>query len=262
MPEFKLGRLPKVISMATPSLGDVMPMASEWPPVPATGWEYAQQPDTIGMLGNDDWGICGPAGAMHWIQTTTANTMKPLRATLEQCKRLYSQVAGFDENAGPPGDNPTDQGTVLLTLLQWWKQNGIAITDYATGAEVIHKIEGWASLDLSSIPQMRWAGRMLGGLYVGIECRQNFLTDTGNWVWDPKSPRRGGHCITMPGEGSVGTHIQSWGKNIPTTWDAMLNTLDEGYAIFTPQWLDKNGRTPKEQLDLTALTAAFQKLAA
>jgi len=103
---------------------------------------------------------------------------------------------------------------------------------------------------------------MFGGLYVGINCPANFLTDTGNWVWNPKSPIEGGHCITMPGEGSVGTHIQSWGKNIPTTWDAMLNTLEEGYAIFTPQWLDKNGRTPKEQLDVAALTAAFQKLAA
>ena len=70
--------------MFTPALGDFLPRATEWPAVGPRGWEFAVPAGELEMLGNDVLGICGPAGAMHFIQTETANAGAPLHGTLAQ----------------------------------------------------------------------------------------------------------------------------------------------------------------------------------
>jgi hypothetical protein len=256
----KLGRRKAIRSMATPALGDFLAKATEWPAVKPRGWEYAVPTGELLMLGNDVYGDCGEAGAMHFIQTETANAGTPLHGTLEQTLALYSAVAGFDPKAplNADGSNPTDQGTVLLNLLQYWKNTGIEVTD-ANGKAVTHKILGWSSLDLSSIAQMRYASDVFGGTYLGIQCPASAMQNPSNWTWDPKSPIEGDHCINGVGQGGAGGKIQSWGRNIPYTWEFMLHTLDEGYVIVSPFWLNQQGKSPSG-LDLNGLLSAFDTL--
>lgn len=256
----KLGKLPAVRSMSTPALGDFLGHAAGWPLVDARGWEYAVPSGKLEMLGNDRYGICAEAGAMHFIQTETANAGLPLHGTLEQTLALYSLLTGFDRNAplNADGSNPTDNGTVLLDLLKHWRTEGIEVTD-ANGKTVVHKILGYSSLDRSSVAQMRYACDVFGGLYLGINCPRSALQDMTNWVWDSTSPNEGGHCINQAGQGADGGHVQSWGRNIPFTWEFLLNTLDESYALVSPYWLDQQGKSPSG-LDLDGLLGAFKKL--
>lgn len=249
----KLGKKKVRRSMFTPAFGDFLPRADEWPAVSPRGWEYAVPIGALEMLGNDQFGDCAEAGAMHFIQTETANVGTPLKGTLQQTLDLYSTLTGFN-----PADPATDQGTDLLSLLQYWKNTGIQVTD-AAGKIVTHKIAGFATLDVTSIAQLRYACDLFGGLYLGIQCPQSALDDTTNWVWNPSSPVVGGHCINGTGQGGAGGHIQSWGKDIPFTWEFALNTLDEAYAVVSPFWLNQQGKSPSG-LDLDGLLAAFKTL--
>lgn len=253
----KLGKKAVRRSLFTPALSDFMPKVTEWPAVSPRGWEYAVPVGEIEMLGNDQWGCCVPAAVMHFIQVETANAGTPLHGTLAQTLALYSAVTGFDPNAGPPGSNPTDQGTDWLSMMQYWQKNGVTVTD-ANGKEVLHKIIGFASLDISSVAQIRYASDLFGGLEFGIQCPQSALQDTSNWLYVPGSPIDGGHGINNAGQGSAGGHIQSWGLDIPYQWAFMQNYLDEGYVIVSPFWINQQGQTPSA-VDLDGLLAAFKQ---
>ena len=248
----KLGKKKVRRSMFTPAFGDFLPKAAEWPAVGPRGWEYAIPAGKLEMLGNDVFGCCAESGAMHFIQTETANSGTLLHGTLDQTLALYSMLTGFNKN-----DPATDQGTDLLSLLQFWKTTGIQVTD-SSGKTVLHKILGFASLDITSIAQMRYACDIFGGLYLGIQCPQSALQDMSNWLWNPSSPIEGGHCINQAGQGGAGGHIQSWGASIPFSCEFALNTLDEAYCVISPFWLNRQGKAPSG-LDLNGLLAAFKQ---
>ena len=250
---YKLGKLEPRKLLSTPAFGDYLDKATSWPGVAPRGWEYAVKPTDLEMLGNDQYGDCAEAGAMHLIQVETANTGKPLHATLKQTLDLYTAITGFNAR-----ESSTDQGTCLIDLLKYWKSEGIKVTD-ANGKVVTHKILGWASLDLNSFAQMRYASDVFGGTYLGIKCPQSAEDDTDNWTYVPDSPIMGGHCITGVGQGSAGVHIASWGMFIPATKEFMLNLMDEGYCIVSEAWLNAQGKSPSG-LDLNGLTTAMKAL--
>lgn len=250
----KLGKLPPRRLMSTPSFGDFLARRSDWPDVAPRGWEYALPATGLDILGNDTWGDCAEAGAMHLIQVQTANAGVPLHGTLEQTLDLYSAVTGFD-----PKDASTDQGTELLSLLQYWKNVGIKVTT-AGGLVVTHHILGWASLDISSVPQMRYASDLFGGTYLGVNLPESAEDDTSNWTVNPANSKIvGGHCITGVGQGSAGGHLISWGVLIPFTWNFMHQFLDEAYVVVSPEWLRANGQSPSG-LDLPGLLNAMKEL--
>lgn len=250
---FKLGKKAPRRLMSTPSFGDFLPKATAWPPVAARGWEYAVKPEEWGMLGNDDYGDCAFAGAIHLIQAQTANAGAPLHGTTDQALTAYTAVTGFN-----PDDATTDQGADLLSVLQWWKTTGFEVTD-ASGKAVNHKILGWASLDVSSIPQIRYASDLFGGIYIGLNLPESAQQDTSNWTYQPGSKIEGGHCVVPLGQGSEGGHLISWGMSIPFTWEFALQYMDEAYCVISEGWINAQGKSPSG-LDLNGLLGAMKTL--
>ena len=251
---FKLGKLAPKRKLGLPSLGDFLDKATTWPAVPAKGWEFAVPSDALSILGNDVWGDCTCAGALHLIQAQSYNTGRPIQPTTEEALTLYTAVTGFNPNAGPSGNNPTDNGAALTDILSHWKGTGI------TAAGQVHKIVGYASLDISSLAQMRYAAYTFGGLYLGINCPDACQQDTTNWNFAPGLPTDGWHCIVQLGQGSDGGHVDSWGINIPVSNSFILGYVDEAYCIITEDWISKNsGKTPTG-LDLSGLLAAMKTL--
>jgi hypothetical protein len=210
------------------------------------------------MLGNDQWGDCAEAGILHLIQAQSVNTGNPLSATTDQALALYSAVTGFDPNAGPSGNNPTDNGTALTDLLTYVKANGVEMTD-STGKTVTVEIVGSASLDISSVGQMRYAAYTFGGNYLGINCPEQCVDDTDNWNFAPGLPIAGGHCISEEGEGAAGGKIVSWGMVIPASLGFLLSYLEEGYVICSKAWVNAQDKSPTG-LDLNGLLAAMAAL--
>lgn len=250
---FCLGKLAPERLLSTPAFGDFIDKATTWPEVKPRGWEYAVPANKLDILGNDQYGDCVIAAMMHYAQAETANTSNPLTPTTQLTLEVYSAITGFDKN-----DPDTDQGTTWASALAYWKKHGIPLLD-AKGHEVIHKIIGWASLDLSSIAQQRYACDLFGGTLMGIQCPKSAEQDTSNWTYKPKSPIMGGHGINRAGQGGAGWHICSWGMWIPGTWEFSLKLADEDYAVVTPAWVDVQGKSPSG-LDLNGLLAAMKAL--
>ena len=250
---FKYGKTAPKRCLGLPSLGDFLDKATAWPFVPAQGWEYAVPASKLSILGNDLWGCCTAAGALHLIQAQSYNAGKPLVPSTADALGLYSAVTGFDQNAGPPGSNPTDNGTALTDLLAHWKSAGVAV------GGTTHKILGYAALDISSLQQMRYAAFTFGGLYLGIQCPDACQEHTDNWNFAPGLKPEGGHCVIQAGEGSAGGKIGSWGMWIPASNEFLLGYVDEGYVIVTEDWLDAAGKSPSG-LDLSGLMAAMKAL--
>ena len=250
---YRLGRLKPVRNLKTPAFGDFLNKAKNWPVVKPVGWQCAVDPSKLLMLGNDTIGDCAIAGAYHWVQTTTAHTDNPLYGTLEQCISVYSAVTGY-----VPGDESTDNETSLELFMNWWKQNGLPVMD-KNGKEVRHEIEGWANLDLTSVAQMRYAA--LHFSWHISRCQSAAERDERYLRLEicPRSPIIGGHCINQEAEGSAGGHVQTWGMNVPCTWEFLLNTLEEGYAIVSTAWVNSTGKAPSG-LDLNGLLAAMESL--
>lgn len=247
----KLGKLAPKRHLKLPSLGDFLDKATTWPVVPAQGWEFAVNASDWGMLGNDNFGCCGEAGIMHLVQAQSANAGNALHSTTDQTLALYSAVTGFN-----PDDPSTDQGTVLTDLLSYIQKNGLEMFD-STGKAVTVEIVGYASLDISSISQMRYASYALGGTYLGINCPGQCESDLSNWNFGPGLPIAGGHCIPRVGEGTAGGEIVSWGAVIPFSNEFWASYGDEGYVVLTKAFLNAQGKSPSG-LDLDGLVAAMK----
>lgn len=246
--KFKYGKKAPKRLMDMPSLGDFLSKSSIWPLVPPQGWEFAVPSSALNILGNDQYGDCAEAGALHLIQAQSYNTAKPLIPTTQDALNLYSAVTGFN-----PNDPSTDQGTALTDLLTYWQKTGITV------GSTVHKIVGYASLDITSIAQMRYATYTFGGSYLGINCPQECQEDTSNWNFGPGLPIDGGHCIIRAGEGAAGGKTGSWGMWIPTSNEFYLSYVDEGYIVVTEDWLNAQGTSPSG-LDLNGLLAAMKAL--
>lgn len=248
MATMKYGKQAPRRLLSTPSLGDFLDKATTWPAVAAEGWEYAVPANDLSILGNDDYGDCAEAGALHLIQAQSFNAGRPLIPTVQDALKLYSAVTGFNQN-----DPSTDQGTDLISLLNYWQKTGITV------GNTIHKIVGYASLDINSVAQMRYAAFTFGGLYLGINCPGVCQQNTSNWNFGPGQPIDGGHCIIQAGEGAAGGKTGSWGMWIPTSWEFYLSYLDEGFIVISEDWLSGQGKSPTG-LDLNGLLAAMKLL--
>ena len=245
---FKLGKKAPRRFLKMPVLGDFLDKATLWPTPPAQGWEFAVPDSALNILGNDQYGDCAEAGALHLIQAQSYNTAKPLIPTTADALNLYTAVTGFN-----PNDPSTDQGTVLTDLLTFWQKTGITV------GSAVHKIVGYAAVDTTSVAQMRYATYALGGLYLGINCPAECQQDTSNWNFGPGLPIDGGHCIIRAGEGAYGGKTGSWGMWIPTSNEFYLSYCDEGYVVVTEDWLNTAGQSPSG-LDLNGLLAAMKAL--
>src|SRR5690242_3618471 len=87
-----------------------------------------------GIEGNDTWGNCVECSIIHSDMAMSTYAGKPHVYAPNYGVSLYSEITGFDPNAGPSGNNSTDNGTEIQVALEYWKNTGI--TDI-TGA--VHK---------------------------------------------------------------------------------------------------------------------------
>jgi hypothetical protein len=225
---------------AVPPVVDWVSLVEDWP-----------------MYGNDDWGDCVWAMIGHSIEAATrygqGATFRPELADLLQG---YHVVGGFDINAGPPGNNPTDQGTVIQDALNYWRKEGIGG----------HKILAFGQLDHENPAEIMTALHLFGHVQLGI----NFPTSAmdqfnAGQPWDvvDGSPVEGGHAINLGysrnDQGVYEWETVSWAQLLKMTPDFMATYAEEAWAVVTPEWLDKVGNSP-EGIDMESLGGAFAEL--
>lgn len=200
------------------------PASSDWlTPVPSGDW---------GMLGNDQWGDCTCASVGHKrigdVYVNQSNNL--LTVTTADALALYTAVTGFDPNAGPSGDNPTDQGAVCQDVLQYWLKNGF----------LGEKILAYAKVSLSSVTQVKQAIATFGQVYCGFNFPSSAMDQfNAGQPWDVVKGAQieGGHCVTIGAYDATGLECVTWGATQRMTWAFFQKYFDEAWVIVTPDFV-------------------------
>ena len=197
---------------------------------PAWGWEYKIARDKWGMMGNSLAGCCVLSMIGHLILCWTSNTGNPIAPTEGQILDLYKLFTGYDPRQPHPNE-ALDTGLVVTDALDYWKSTGIECTD-AKGKTTIHKILGYASLDVANVLQLDAATYIFEGIACGVKLPQSAVDNLVNWKGLPKTKTAGGHGVPRLGRGRLGGHFISWGVSIPHDVPFLVN-LDESYAVVS-----------------------------
>lgn len=208
------------------------------------------------MDGNDQWGDCVWAEAAHRIQSTAwfgrHATVVP---TEEQVLAAYTAVTGFDPAAGPPGRNPTDQGTNMQDAQSYLLKTGLGG----------RKSLAYAEVDIRSMDEVCAAIDLLGAVALGINFPKSAMDQfNAGQPWDVVADDggiQGGHAVELAGYDKTARTFQvvTWGRVQAMTWAFFRQYAEEAWVAVLPEWLDQAGQSPVG-LDLHGLGEAFAQL--
>jgi len=240
----KLGRKAIKTDSRTLRLGKYLTGAL--PPPPAN--LNLSKATTYGMLHNDTLGDCTIAGILHQLQcqSANANPANKFVPTDDQALSYYESIDGYN-----PQDPTTDQGGILLDVLNNIKANGIAG----------QKILGYALVDHTNLAEVQSAINLFGGVYCGFNVPRS-IQGQKIWHWVLfDGGIEGGHCVPVVDFDSASSTFSciSWGEVIQLTYHFWEKYFDESYVIITPDWLNAQGATPTG-LDLAQLQADLAQI--
>jgi hypothetical protein len=189
----------------------------------------------LGMLGNDQWGDCVFAGDGHIVEQQTAlGDKSELKISTQDALAAYSAVTGFDPNAGPPGENPTDNGAQVSDGLNYLRTHGMA--DW--------KIAAYGDVDVSNHTALKRAIWEFGALSIGFSVPESAMEqfNAGQpWTVVPDSPIEGGHCVIACGYDASYVYVITWGAIQKMTWDFWNTYVSEAHAIIAKDWDSVSG---------------------
>jgi hypothetical protein len=204
---------------------------------------WAEKVEDWGMLANDRYGDCVPAGALHMVQDWTAYASTEVVPTEEQALAAYSAITGFD-----PADPSTDKGTVMLDALNYWRHEGIGG----------HRIMAYAACEPDNAAHVRDCIHLFGAAYVGIWLPVSAQRQKV-WSVPPGGPRGdgepgswGGHCVPVVAYGPRRLTCVTWGGLKQMTWGFFRTYCDEAFAVLSGDWL-REDRTAPNGFDLDSL---------
>jgi hypothetical protein len=203
----------------------------------------------IGMLGNDEWGDCVDAGGGHLVEAATFYGQgKELEITTAQALAMYTAVAGFNPSAGPPGNNPTDNGSTLQAGLEY-----LVTPDNAYG----YQFAAFGDLDVKNANQWQQALATFGPLMLGVgvgDAEQQQFEDGEPWSLTPgASPNAEDHCVILSGYQSGMYWCYTWGalQGITPAWFGV--NAYEAWGIISRDWVNAHTGKDPEGVDLAVL---------
>jgi hypothetical protein len=202
------------------------------------------------MLKNDELGDCTIVGALHLVQVLDfycepESTFVPTDA---MALEGYERICGYR-----PGHPNTDNGGILLDVLNAWRKNGIGN----------RKIMAFAKINQRSVADVKVAIHLFGGIYVGAGLpisAQNQKTWTVAKGPNAEMNSWGGHCMNADDYDSKYVTFGTWGARQKASWSWFVHYVDEVYAVVTQEWFDKQGMSPTG-LKLEMLLSDAQKIA-
>lgn len=212
-----------------------------------------------GVLGNADWGDCAFAGGAHQIMLVTSEATNGVPAPFSTRTVLsnYSALTHFDPNAGPSGDNPTDNGTDLGELADYWMTTGIYDDN---GAH--HKIVGALDMNPGDLRELWTATFLFQSVGMGFalpDSAQRQFTLGEPWDVVPGARIVGGHYVPCVGRDKEGYGLGvTWGKLQRFTPAFYQTYNNQGFCGLSLEMITK-GRSI-DGFDDKLLIADFKKL--
>lgn len=221
VPGRKLGRLPYRHDPRTLRFGEVwfqqlaVPDSADWTHRVTVPW---------GIMGNDTKPDCAVAGAGHEEMAWTGGLFVPADDQIDQDWRLL---------------DPESRGCVLLDVLKYWRNHGIAG----------HTIGAFASIRPGNVNHLKSSIAFLEGVYGGWCLPDAWFQSEQGQPWDAgygvKANPDNGHCMPILAYDADGVDVITWGYVQRITWAGVQLALDEAWAIFAPDMLDPTtGLTP------------------
>lgn len=241
--DFKLGKLPARHDPRTLRVANYL-RPEALPPVPTTiHLEHAVP--SWPMYANDRYGCCVWADTGHEIELWTALAGHEISVTDANILKGYSDVTGFN-----PNDPSTDQGTVWLDALKYWRSTGVGG----------HRITGFASVDHTNHTLMRQALWLFEGVQLGIALPLSAQDQVGK-VWKcttgggSAAGSWGGHAVPVVAVDRYHLWVVTWGALQQMTWGFANRYIDEAYCALSPESIVSATQKTPEGFDLKALNA-------
>lgn len=249
MPDFKLGRLPGVIPVGLKDLTYYAAGPLPRPPAQVSVPVIPEQSDGTpwGMLGNSQYGDCGPVGAVHGFMAAAADTAeKESFPTSQQVIDYYLTYTGGQ-----------DDGVVLSAFLAYVKQKGFCG----------QTISAYAPVATQDLPTLLFAINSYDFAYVGISVSQGMMTKAQEtappWNWTTSDvmsgPVIGGHCIILTAYDSTYLYGVSWGQTVAISYPAWAFMASEAWCLMTGELTAKGA--DGHGINLAALQADLNQLA-
>lgn len=215
---------------------------------------------SVGMHLNDTWGDCTTAADANIIQgLTTYGQGREVRISDTYVLAAY-EASGFDPKAGPPGNNPTDQGWTVADSLSYLRKTGMAG----------RKIALYGQIEPSDTKRVSQAVYEFGYLSIGLNLPKSAVAQfnagpakgSAHPVWSLTSDRSidGGHCVCVAGYNSAGPLAWTWGSVVQMTWGFWRTYCEEVWAVVSSDWVSKvTGKDP-DGVNVTVLGEEAKEL--
>jgi hypothetical protein len=236
MPGLKLGKQPATKDERDLLFSHYVKPQQIPPPPEQFGHETLFAPKSWGMLGNDIWGDCAWAGPAHETMLLTKEGGHTAKFTTETVLSDYAAGTGFDPNAGPSGNNPTDRGSNVRHVLKYRAKTGIVD---ATGQR--HKIGAYVKLtpkDLTQVYQAMYLFQVVG---IGIEFPGSAMEQFNRgepWSVVRGARIEGGHYVPCVAK-RANIDVVTWGALQPMTVQFFETYCDEAWAYVSEEDLRK-----------------------
>lgn len=196
------------------------------------------------VYGNDQWGDCVIASAMHEVGLWSGNeTGSPAVGNTTEAVNTYHSWCGA-------GDN----GCVITSVLDNTRSVGIPVNG------VPHKIDDYVAVDWTNPLLVKVAIEIFGSLKLGINLPQAWTST--NTTWDVTNTGIvGGHDVPAGGFTPQGVRIATWGGLVTITWPAFTSRtwLEEAYCPLSPDWYARANVAPSG-IDAATLRADLAML--
>jgi hypothetical protein len=246
----KLGRRPVRLDRRTLRLAKYIDVAKLPPNPPERDWTKSVVVPW-GMMRNDEVGDCTFAACAHAVQVWSANNGQEVTISDDDIIKAYSALTGYT-----PRDPSSDQGAVVLDVLNYFRQNGIGG----------HKIGAYVAVDPKNKTHVAAAINLFGVVYYGLALP---LSAQGQKTWKvPWYGKRGkgkpgtwgGHAVVGPTYAGKSGKVVTWGELQSYDWGFEVAYAEEAYALLSPDWVLPDKKAPSG-FDLGALQSDLSEVA-
>jgi len=237
---YKLGRLPARFPGGLYELSyyvaGPLPIPPTSIPLPkVTNW---------GMLGNDQYGDCGPAGFIHGCEADAAITHQK-----ENWPTAQEVINGYLAYT-----HGQDAGVVLSDFLSYVRMQPKGFCG--------HKLTAYAPINHLDTTMLRTAIWMYDFIYTGIAVTDAMMqaAQLGQpWTLaDLHSPVVGGHCVPVVAYDEHWLYLVTWGSIQKVSYPMWSQICDEAWVVITEEFVKAGGDW--HGVSLKALEADLNRL--
>jgi hypothetical protein len=207
-----------------------------------------------GMMLNDTEGDCTCAAVGHGVQVASANSPEGLYGIPDSLvQNLYEKSCGY-----VPGDPSTDNGGVIIDVLNYVRKNGLGP----------HVLFGYADPSPGDQNHIKLGIAEFGVVDIGLELPITAQAQiasgqpwdvVGNHLSGNSAPGSwGGHSVVVIGYDANYVTCITWGQLQRMTWAFWKAYCDEAHALLFRIWCE--GRGGAGNANLTKMEAALATL--